>query len=323
LNKIISNPTTAPLLYYGNTSTVNKDITAKDKCIKLRDVSIPGHLTNAGKAPPKPKIIVCQDDKIVNSNKQTVKIMFVFYKNENNKMRILLIIQINRNTNSGAVGPQGPAGDVGPQGPAGAVGPQGPAGAVGPQGPAGAVGPQGPAGDVGPQGPAGDVGPQGPAGAVGPQGPAGEIQPVVSITKTYEESDAILTGDWTYVNVGSGGSSATAFGSGGTNATATATYTFVASADLPTGLYSVYVKSVHAMTGLRSDRVQAYLTCGDDSKKITIDQTDPVTSGKWILLGRIKLSSSPIKYTFSNRGVNTDILISVDSVKLSSDFILS
>ena len=96
LNKIISNPSTAPLLFFGNTSNVYKDLTAKNICMKLRDNDLPGHLTNAGKAPSKPKIIVCQDDKIVNSNKQTVKIMFVFYKNENNEMRVLFILQINR-----------------------------------------------------------------------------------------------------------------------------------------------------------------------------------------------------------------------------------
>ena len=146
---------------------------------------------------------------------------------------------------------------------------------------------------------------------------------MVKITKTYEESDATLTGDWTYVNVGSGGSSATAYGSGGTNATATATYTFVESADLPTGLYSVYIKSVHATIGSRSERVQAYLTSGDDVNKIIIDQTDPFTNGKWVYIERIQLSSVPITYTFSNRGVNTDVLISVDAVKLSSEFRLS
>jgi len=97
LNKIISNPSTAPLLFYGNTSNVYKDLTAKDICMKLRDEGIPGHLTNAGKAPSKPKIIVCQDDKIENAYKQTVKIMFVFYKNENNEMRVLFILQLNRN----------------------------------------------------------------------------------------------------------------------------------------------------------------------------------------------------------------------------------
>ena len=147
---------------------------------------------------------------------------------------------------------------------------------------------------------------------------------MVKITKIYEESDAVLTGTgWMAINVGSGGSSMTAAGSGGTNATATATYTFVESADLPTGLYSVYIKCVNAMTGLRSEKVQAYLTSGDDTKKITIDQTDPVTNGIWVYIGRVKLSSVPITYTFSNRGVNTDVLISVDAVKLSSDSHLS
>ena len=115
----------------------------------------------------------------------------------------------------------------------------------------------------------------------------------------------------------------TAYGSGGTNATATATYTFVANDELPTGPYSVYIKSVNAMIGLRSERLQAYLTFGDDTKKIIIDQTDPVTNGKWVHAGTIQLSSVPITYTFSNRGVNTDVLISVDAVKLSSVFNLS
>lgn len=82
-------------------------------------------------------------------------------------------------SNSGLVGPQGPAGATGPQGPAGATGPQGPAGATGAQGPkgdtgpAGATGPQGPTGATGQQGPKGDTGAQGPAGPTGPQGPQG------------------------------------------------------------------------------------------------------------------------------------------------------
>ena len=178
LNKIMSNPLTAPLLFYGNTSNVYKDLTAENICMKLRDNDLPGHLTNAGKAPSNPKIIVCQDDKIVNSNKQTVKIMFVFYKNENNKMRVLLIVQINRNTNPGAgavgpPGPQGATGSPGPQGATGSPGPQGPTGPQGDQGDQGVQGPTGPQGDQGVQGPQGDQGVQGVQGPIGPKGDQG------------------------------------------------------------------------------------------------------------------------------------------------------
>ncbi|HFI0238313.1 TPA: phage tail spike protein [Streptococcus suis] len=70
-------------------------------------------------------------------------------------------------------GAQGQTGAIGPQGPAGA---RGATGLTGPQGPTGAPGPRGATGQQGAQGPTGAPGPrgaQGPAGAQGPQGPKG------------------------------------------------------------------------------------------------------------------------------------------------------
>ena len=47
-----------------------------------------GHLTNAGNAPSKAKIVVGED---VHSVNVLTKLMLVYYKNENNKMRVLFI----------------------------------------------------------------------------------------------------------------------------------------------------------------------------------------------------------------------------------------
>jgi|688.fasta_scaffold368433_2 hypothetical protein len=47
-----------------------------------------GHLTNAGNAPSKAKIVVGED---VHSGNVLTKLMLVYYKNENHKMRVLFI----------------------------------------------------------------------------------------------------------------------------------------------------------------------------------------------------------------------------------------
>lgn len=73
-------------------------------------------------------------------------------------------------------GAQGQTGAIGPQGPAGARGATGLTGPQGAQGPTGAPGPRGATGQQGAQGPTGAPGPrgaQGPTGAQGPQGPKG------------------------------------------------------------------------------------------------------------------------------------------------------
>ena len=145
---------------------------------------------------------------------------------------------------TGATGPQGPAG---PQGETGATGPQGPAGTAGeaatitvgttttgdagtnasvtntgtaqnavlnftiPRGETGATGPQGPQGETGAIGP---QGPQGETGAVGPQGPQGETGAV------GPQGPAGTAGEAATVTVGT-----TTTGDAGTNASVTNTGT--------------------------------------------------------------------------------------------------
>ena len=109
------------------------------------------------------------------------------------KVETHVIIDVNGYYDTGAAGPEGPAGPQGEIGPAGPAGPQGEQGPAGPQGPEGPAGPQG---EIGPAGPAGPQGGQGPAGPQGATGPAGAVGiPVVVSQADFEESTLAAT-DW-------------------------------------------------------------------------------------------------------------------------------
>ena len=174
-------------------------------------------------------------------------------------------------------------------------------------------GPAGPPGPVGPKGSTGPAGPVGPVGPVGPDDFSGEDV----FEKIYEEKDAVLLGNWKKsANGGSAGESAIALGSGGQSVTAKATYNF---SGVPDGHYEVFVKSVHSLAGYRSDRVITYLTTGDHIKTVILDQTNSELNGKWIDIGDIYVvgGAGDANYTITNTGVNTDVYVSVDAVKIT------
>jgi hypothetical protein len=154
---------------YGNSS-----LTAVQYANTIKNMVTTRFLYNAGDVPSNPKIINGKDWITENGVVKRTNLAIVFYKNESNTMRVLLIGASKDITlSAGSTGPTGSNGSNGPTGPTGSTGPTGLAGLAGLAGPTGLAGLAGPTGPTGLAGPTGSTGADGPTGPMSATGTAG------------------------------------------------------------------------------------------------------------------------------------------------------
>ena len=113
-------------------TTKYSPLTAGQHANTIKNIVTHRFLDNVGNVPSNPKIIFGKDWITENGVAQKTNLAIVFYKNESNKMRVLLIGATKDITLS--AGATGPIGATGTAGPIGATGPHGAIGATGTHG---------------------------------------------------------------------------------------------------------------------------------------------------------------------------------------------
>jgi len=185
-------------------TTKYSPLTAGQHANTIKNIVTHRFLDNVGNVPSNPKIIFGKDWITENGVAQKTNLAIVFYKNESNKMRVLLIGATKDITlSAGATGPIGATGPTGPIGATGPTGPTGPIGATGTAGPIGATGTAGPIGATGTAGPIGATGPHGAIGATGTHGAGFDSYHPYTYEELHKHLDTLPNGSINTTSLGS------------------------------------------------------------------------------------------------------------------------